>query len=418
MKPCNRFRSILAIVFSLSALSGAWGQSKSDTTATAPADATPKPVPDEVIVDNTDETFRKIGQWNVSTKVPGFWGQDYLWAAKGDGNAKSIWTLTAPDDGRWQVDARWTWGAQGAKDRATNAPFIVKSPADARNVRVDMSDPLQAARWNALAVLDLKKQDKVEVTLTNEADNSVAADAVRLVRLPTACARSELLYENTFTMPTEQQKIQNQKDWVMEGGGVADWADGNLRLKPKNYTPKRSKVETDHFVYWLKKDFPADLAIEWDFRFPPPDASPSGLAIIFFSARGAGGQDLFDPSLAKRDGIFERYHSGDINCYHLSYLAIGRGSANIRKNPGFHLVASAPDLVTKGGPDKWHHLRLTRFGSDIELTVDGARCLTWTDDGKTFGHLLDGGKIGLRQQNDLFWGDYTNLRVYALKRQL
>jgi hypothetical protein len=48
--------------------------------------------------------------------------------------------------------------------------------------------------------------------------------------------------------------------------------------------------------------------------------------------------------------------------------------------------------------------------------VDGQRSITWTDDGKTFGPAPAGGKIGLRQQNDLLYGDYTNVRVYQLKR--
>jgi hypothetical protein len=39
-------------------------------------------------------------------------------------------------------------------------------------------------------------------------------------------------------------------------------------------------------------------------------------------------------------------------CYHTSYFADSRGSVNLRKNAGFHLVASGDDLVAKGGPGK------------------------------------------------------------------
>jgi hypothetical protein len=234
---------------------------------------------------------------------------------------------------------------------------------------------------------------------------------------PEGCTGAELLYENTFSKGKEASAAEAEKDWVMEGGGIAQWADGYLRLSAKHYTETRSKIETDHLVYWLKRDFPADLAIAWDFRFPDWKISPNGLAIIFFCARGAKGEDIFDPRLAKRDGIFKNYHSGDINCYHISYFAGQRGSANVRKNAGFHLVASGDDLVSRGGPEKWHHLSLMRFGATIELCVDGRQCVAWTDDGKTYGPVLDGGKLGLRQQNDLRHGDYTNLRVYRLKKR-
>jgi len=243
-----------------------------------------------------------------------------------------------------------------------------------------------------------------------------AKSDARPARLPVGCSGSELLYEDAFSAPKEARDAAAAKDWVMEGGGIAEWADGYLRLRSKHYTPARSSVETDHFVYWLKRDFPADAAAEWDFRFPDWAVSPNGLAILFLCAQGARGEDLFDPKLAARDGVFARYHSGDINCYHVSYFAGKRGKANVRKNAGFHLVASADDLVASGGPEKWHRLLLSRFGGRLELTVDGKPCLSWADDGRVCGPLLGGGKIGLRQQNDLLWGDYANLRVYGLKR--
>ncbi len=167
---------------------------------------------DEAIADNSDDAFSKTGNWNVSTKVEGYWGKDYLWHPKGDGNAKATWVLTAPASGRWQVDARWTWGLQGAKDRATNAPFTVKFPGGSKEVRVNMADEGQAGRFNPLSVVDLKKGQKVEVTLSNDTDNSVVADAVRLVRLPEGCTGTELRYENTFLETAAERKAEAAKD--------------------------------------------------------------------------------------------------------------------------------------------------------------------------------------------------------------
>ena len=377
---------------------------------------TPKTFPDrmdEAIADNSDDAFGTVGQWNASTRVPRYWGGDYLWSPRGDGSAKATWVLAAPAPGRWSVDARWTSGPQGAEDRATNAPFTVKYPGGQEQVRVNMADEALAGRFNPLAAVDLKKGQKVEVTLSNDADNSVVADAVRLVRLPDRCAASKLLYENRFSGSEAERKAEAARDWVMEGGGVAEWKEGFLRMIPKRFTKRRSRVETDHFVYWLKRDFPAAFAIEWDFRVP----DLGGLAIIFICAEGINGEDIFDPKLQKREGVFGRYFAGDINCYHISYYAGGRGRANVRRNPGFYLVMAGDDLVVSGGAEKWHRLRLTRFGGMLELSVNGKRCLTWFDDGKSYGPVHGGGKIGLRQQNDLRWGDYTNLRVYDLKKK-
>jgi hypothetical protein len=135
------------------------------------------------------------------------------------------------------------------------------------------------------------------------------------------------------------------------------------------------------------------------------------LAIVFFCARGRTGEDIFDPRLAPRDGTFAHYHSGDLNCYHISYFAGARGTANLRKNHGFHLIQEKPDLVAV-----WRHLQLVRVGPRIRLSVDGQPCIDWVDDGTIGGPSLGGGKLGFRQMNHLLWGEYANLRVYGLAR--
>ncbi len=234
--------------------------------------------------------------------------------------------------------------------------------------------------------------------------------------LPAGCKQSKLLYENRFEGETAQREQEARREWIMEGGGIATWSESHLRLRSRNFMVQRSKVETDHFVYWLNKDFPADFAMTWEFRYPPREQNPEGLAIVFFSASGIHGEDIFDPKLQKRDGIFERYYDGDIHCYHTSYLAMGRGSSNLRKNKGFHLPASGDDLVGKGGSEKWHQLQVTRFGDLVELRVNGQVCFAWEDDGKKYGPRIGGGKLGFRQQNNLLWGDYANLRVWGLNR--
>ena len=221
-----------------------------------------------------------------------------------------------------------------------------------------------------------------------------------------------LIYRNDFSNAGDNAAKELAADWAMEGKGIAACQGGALRLRSTIFTVPRDK--DGHFNFWLKRDLPADLAIEWGFRFPPE--GEEGLAIIFWGAKGRHGEDIFDPALPPRRGeVMEDYHSGAIDAYHLSFIARGRKSANLRKNYGFHLAASAPDLVTPAGANRWHKLRLSQYKRRIHFTVNGSTCIDWQDDGQTFGPVINtGGKMSFRQQNNLFYGEYRNLSIYAL----
>jgi hypothetical protein len=131
-------------------------------------------------------------------------------------------------------------------------------------------------------------------------------------------------------------------------------------------------------------------------------------------------EDIFDPSLPKRTGVFEQYNQGAISCYHISYYAStsynpGRITSNLRKIKGFHLVANGPPGIEPGS-DAVHAVRLIKDDAHIQLLVDGKVIIDWTDDGKRYGPVLGGGKIALRQMQ---WPSalYRNLRVYGLSAE-
>jgi hypothetical protein len=145
---------------------------------------------------------------------------------------------------------------------------------------------------------------------------------------------------------------------------------------------------------------------------------PDGLCIVFFSAAGIHGEDIFEPHLAKREGIFTQYTHGDINCYHISYYANtppnpGRITSNLRKNSGFLLVSNGPPGILPGSRDV-HHVQLLKDGSRIVLTVNQHVIIDCIDDGKSGGPVLGSGKIGLRQMQ---WMNarYRNFRVFNLR---
>jgi len=222
-----------------------------------------------------------------------------------------------------------------------------------------------------------------------------------------------LVYENAFGKGQEEWLAEMASDWSMEGKGIAECGDGYLSLRSEIFTVPRDS--DGHFNFWLKRDFPADVAFEWEFRYPEP--GEEGLAIVMWAARGRNGEDLFDPALPPRRGeVMSDMHSGAIDCYHTSYIARGRLEANLRKNYGFHLVTHGHDLSTVSKPDEWHVIRVEQYHNTITLLFDGKASYSYTDDGAVGGPAhTSGGKFGFRQQNNLYRGDYRNFRVYSLQ---
>ncbi|MBN1513529.1 MAG: DUF1961 family protein [Phycisphaerae bacterium] len=180
----------------------------------------------------------------------------------------------------------------------------------------------------------------------------------------------------------------------------------------------------DHVVLWLPKPFPADFLLEFDITIERAD---QGLAIVFFAARPADDPagSIFKKGLAQRNGRFTRYTRGDVNSYHVSYIAgdtrMGvtdappRRTANVRKNSGFWLVACGDDQIQgKGlGPGP-HRVRLLKVGNKIRMEVNGLLSVAFDDDGKTWGPVWCDGYIGLRQMNHLLSARYENLKVYRV----
>lgn len=218
------------------------------------------------------------------------------------------------------------------------------------------------------------------------------------------------IYQTSFQDPAAL------KDWLLEGGKSMSAANGKLVLESKDEGPPAKN--TNHLVCWLKHEVPADFLLEFSVR---PRSRQDGLNIIFFNARGIHGESIFDPSLRPRDGTFAQYHSGDLKNYHISYWACSlekgpRGDANVRKNPGFHLVARGQDLVTPAPAEAFQSIRLYKRGGVIRLMVDDVVGVAHDDDGKTFGPVWShSGWIGLRQMGHTVRCEYDHLKVFPLE---
>jgi hypothetical protein len=202
------------------------------------------------------------------------------------------------------------------------------------------------------------------------------------------------------------------EDWQLEGGWMIHVWNGSLILdsRPSDSEEHGSR---DHLVCWLKKEVPANFLLEFKIR---PVNKRRGLNIVFFNARGRDGETVFDPSLEKRTGIFKQYMRGDLDNYHVSYFSPDRGFTNMRKNYGFHLVASGKDYFLDADPNTFQTVQIYKRDHMIRVLVDGKVAVAYDDDGITYGPVIThSGWIALRQMGFTQRCEYRELAVYPLK---
>lgn len=215
------------------------------------------------------------------------------------------------------------------------------------------------------------------------------------------------VYRTEFDDPAEL------RNWVLEGGKSMSIVAGRLVLE-SSPAAEPGQRSSNHLVCWLKQEVPADFLFETVLR---PQNKREGLNIVFFNTRGVKGQGIFDPSLAPRDGVFAKYHSGDLNGYHVSYWAPPRPTTHIRKNFGFHQVATSDlDLIAAARPETFETLRIYKRGPMIRVMIGDTVLVAWDDDGKTFGPVHQHtGWIGLRQMGHTLRCEYERVAIYPLR---
>lgn len=219
----------------------------------------------------------------------------------------------------------------------------------------------------------------------------------------------KLIYHNPLRCP------EDVKDFVLEGSAKISFEDGKMRLENAMDASNGQKA---NYVLWCPEDFPSDVYIEWDFR---PLREP-GLCILFFAAQGKSGESIFSDNLTERTGEYVQYHHGDINAFHVSYFRRKEPderafhTCNLRKSYGFHLVAQGADPIP-GVEDakEMYHIGVLKRDNVVKFYVNELEVFSFEDDGKTYGDLLKGGKIGFRQLAPLV-AEYSDLKVYEISR--
>ena len=229
-----------------------------------------------------------------------------------------------------------------------------------------------------------------------------------------------IVHEDDLCEGEKRVREPEPGQWVLEGPARAFVKDGQLVLD------NLAESGSAHAVLWLPRPFPADLLIEYEITIEQPD---EGLAILFCAARPRDDPEgsIHRIGLPRRNGVFGTYIKGEIDSYHVSYLSSGerdsaipgpRRTANVRKNSGFWLVACGDDQIQGRGYGRMpHRVRLLRLGNEIWAEANGRLSVHFADDGKTYGPVLGGGYVGLRQMNHILSASYRNLRVFAVERR-
>lgn len=216
--------------------------------------------------------------------------------------------------------------------------------------------------------------------------------------------KGELLYESALDSSAATA------GWVMEGPGIVEYADGWMRMRSE-----LPDGPDGHIVHWCPRDFPDRFVAEWEAQ----RVSEYGLCIVFFAAKGENGEDIFDPSLPRRNGVFKQYTNEAIRSYHVSYYANipgnpGRITSNLRKNNWFFLVTNGPPGIMPDSTEA-HRIQLIKDSNRLQLLSDGCVIVDFLDnDPERYYEPHTDGKIGFRQMQ---WTEfqYRNFKVWALE---
>ncbi|GAA2976457.1 hypothetical protein JOD63_003370 [Microbacterium terrae] len=198
-------------------------------------------------------------------------------------------------------------------------------------------------------------------------------------------------------------------DWIGEGPVSAAQGDDGLVLSSAG-------GPDDHWTLWCPETFGDRIRVTWEFS---PRGEP-GLAMLFFGAASVVGGGIFDADTAPRDGAYPQYHSGDIRTLHVSYFRRrwederAFHTCNLRKSPGFHLVAQGADPLPPvvDARDAFYRIEVVKDGAHVSFAIDDLPLFAWADDEST-GPRVREGRIGFRQMSPLV-ACYRNLEVHSL----
>ena len=142
----------------------------------------PKEQVGAIVVDDADGPpgVSFVGEWNLVENdyelTIGYY-KGTRWAWKGNGSAKAIFKPNVPKAGMYTVYVHT--GPDPASDHATNAPVEINSADGTRKTTINLKG--RKSEWVKIGTYRFAKGRIGSITLSNDADGNVLADAVKLV---------------------------------------------------------------------------------------------------------------------------------------------------------------------------------------------------------------------------------------------
>jgi hypothetical protein len=137
--------------------------------------------PGAIYLDNAGAVF--TGVWSYYSGHPQEYAGGFRYKAASDGTGTATWTPTIPEAGEYRVYAWWVDNEPAY--RASNAPYTIFYDGGSQTIRVDQStNGPGGGKWNLLGTYPFAAGTSGFVQLSDDADNIVIADAVKLVPVP------------------------------------------------------------------------------------------------------------------------------------------------------------------------------------------------------------------------------------------
>ncbi|MFY1577486.1 DNRLRE domain-containing protein [Verrucosispora sp. WMMD703] len=130
-----------------------------------------------VLVDNSDfNNTAAAGNWSAATEAQDKYGHNYATRPAGTGTNNFTWQLNVPQDGTYEVFARYP----SVPDAATDATYTVNHDGGDTERTVDQT--ANGGDWISLGSYSFAEGNSHKVSLSDDAIGSVVADVVKLVR--------------------------------------------------------------------------------------------------------------------------------------------------------------------------------------------------------------------------------------------
>ncbi|MFH1413962.1 MAG: PKD domain-containing protein [Candidatus Omnitrophota bacterium] len=255
-------------------------------------------------------SIEKIGDWQESNSLAGFFNEGYRFSSAGSGENKYKFIFKTPFSGNYKVFARWPQAASNT----TTVPYIINHSSGSTTVYGDQT--ANGNQWNQLGEFYFNQGENIIELNNNTASGNVIADAVRMessIVIPEVLqANINMLYQDEFlTMEFEGHTTGEVTSWLWDFG---DGQTNTTELEPQHtyaspgtytvsftvYGPLGSNTMTKEFVA-IGGGTPEPLEAEFEDSRSGPRIGCVPLAVVF------------DDDSSGRDGASYLWTFGDGN---------------------------------------------------------------------------------------------------------